>query len=191
MFTIIVGAGHLLVKFLLTIIDHNQQLMAILSWSIDRWDARWRVWSMKKRHGWSVTVSRPMWCSTCSFCRWSWPQCASTGGHVNINGAEGFVQHDALLLCFRHPLLDAGVYGKLPLGRSHSHFWHLWQLHVRHKFACFLENSFMLMVSKCFRGPPLWCTGCTPSLSCSLPLACGCLEYVGIQGALLSPSRQF
>lgn len=54
-------------------------------------------------------------------------QCASTGGHVNINGAEGFVQHDALLLCFRHPLLDAGVYGKLPLGRSHSHFWHLWQ----------------------------------------------------------------
>ena len=40
MFTIIVGAGHLLVEFLLTIIDHNQQLMAILSWSIDRWDAR-------------------------------------------------------------------------------------------------------------------------------------------------------
>ena len=37
---LIVGAGHPLVEFLLTIIDHNQQLMAILSWSIDRWDAR-------------------------------------------------------------------------------------------------------------------------------------------------------
>lgn len=37
---LVVGAGHPLVEFLLTIIDHNQQLMAILSWSIDRWDAR-------------------------------------------------------------------------------------------------------------------------------------------------------
>ena len=34
------SGGWTLVEFLLTIIDHNQQLMAILSWSIGRWDAR-------------------------------------------------------------------------------------------------------------------------------------------------------